>query len=132
ERPTTFAFDPSMQPVITLVVNAPGTPEQVRKLTEDDVQPYLERIPGVASAELMGGSEREIQVRLRPEWLQAYSVSPAQVVNALRSANVVVPGGQLDQGGQRLSISTNAEFKSVEDVGDVVVGMAGSVRIHVR
>jgi len=132
DRPTTFAFDPSLQPVLTLVVNAPGTAEQVRKLAEDDVQPYLERIPGVAAAELMGGSEREIEVRLRPEWLEAYSVSPSQVVNALRAANVVVPGGQLDQGGQRLSISTNAEFKSVEEIGDVVVGNAGGARVHVR
>ena len=115
-RPMTFAFDPALQPVMSIALNAPGTPEQVRRLAEDEVEPYLARIGGVAAAEVLGGTERQIQVRLRPEWLEAYRISPTQVIGALRGANVVVPGGRLDQGGQQLSISTNAEFQSVDQV----------------
>jgi len=124
-RPLTFAFDPSLQPVVFLTVNAPGTAETVRKLAEDQVEPYLGRIPGVASAEVMGGIKREIQVRLRPEWLQAYQVSPQAVVMALRGANVLIPGGQLDQGRQELNIATDAELHSVDQIRRVVVGQKG-------
>ncbi len=125
-RSLTFAFDPAMQPVVFLTVNAPGTAETVRKLAEDVVEPYLARIPGVAAAEVMGGTERQIQVRLHPEWLEAYKISPQQVLGALRGANVMIPGGNLDQSRQELSISTDAEFETVEEIGEVVVGRAGT------
>ncbi|WP_257447269.1 efflux RND transporter permease subunit [Archangium lipolyticum] len=132
ERPLTFAFDPALQPVVFLTVNAPGTPHTVRKLAEDMVEPYLARIAGVASAEVIGGTKREIQVRLDPAWLESYGISAQQVVSALRGANVMIPGGRLDQGRQELSISTNAEFRTVEQVRDVVVGQKGGERVYLR
>ena len=130
ERSLTFAFDPSMQPVVFLTVNVPGAAERVRKLAEDVVEPYITRIPGVAAAEVLGGIKREIQVRLRPEWLEAYRISAPQVVAALRGANVLIPGGRLEQGRQELNISTKAEFVSVEQIRAVVVGQAGGLPVH--
>ncbi len=131
-RPLTFAFDPSMQPVVFLTVNAPGGAERVRKLAEDEVEPFLSRISGVAAAEVIGGTKREIQVRLQPEWLQSYGVPAQQVVGALRGANLVIPGGRLDQGRQEFNISTRAEFTSVEQIRDVVVGQKGGVPVLLR
>jgi HAE1 family hydrophobic/amphiphilic exporter-1 len=104
----------------------------VRKLAKDHIEPYLARIDGVAAAEVLGGTEREIQVRLRPEWLEAYRVAAPQVVAALRGANVLIPGGRISQGRQELNISTKAEFTSVEQVREVVVGQAGGVPIYLR
>jgi HAE1 family hydrophobic/amphiphilic exporter-1 len=123
--PLVFAFDPSMQPVMMMAVQAPGTAEHVRSLAEDDVAPYLSRVDGVASVDVIGGLKREIGVRVLPEWLEAYGISTAQVVGALRGANMLVPGGNLDQGDQDLAISTNAEFRSVDQIKDVVVGSKG-------
>jgi HAE1 family hydrophobic/amphiphilic exporter-1 len=132
QRPLTFAFDPSMQPVVFMTVNAPGTSAAVRKLAEDEVEPFLARIPGVASAEVLGGTERQIQVRLRPEWLEAYKISAPQVVAALRGANVMIPGGNIDQGRQELSISTTAEFTSVDQIKDVTVGQRGGQPVYLK
>ncbi|MGI5861154.1 MAG: efflux RND transporter permease subunit [Myxococcales bacterium] len=131
-RPLTFAFDPSMQPVVFLSVRAPGNSQVVRKLAEDEVEPYLSRIPGVASADVLGGTEREIQVRLRPEWLEAYKIPVQQVVGALRGANVMIPGGNLSQGRQELNLSTSAEFTSVQQVREVMVGQAGGRPVYLR
>jgi HAE1 family hydrophobic/amphiphilic exporter-1 len=130
QRPLTFAFDPSMQPVVFLTVNAPGSAQSARKLAEDEIEPYLSRISGVAAAEVLGGVKREIQVELRPEWLEAYRVSPQQVIGALRMANLMLPGGRLDQGRQELSISTSSEFSSIEQIEQVVVGQAQGVPVH--
>lgn len=131
-RSLTFAFDPALQPVVFMTVNAPGTAASVRQLAEDQVEPYLSRIPGVASAEVLGGIKRQIQVRLRPEWLEAYKVPPAQVVNALRGANVLIPGGLVEQGRQQLNIQTNAQFTNVDQIRDVVVGQSGTLPVRVR
>lgn len=131
-RSLTFAFDPALQPIVFLSVNAPGSPSAVRQLAEDLVEPYLERIPGVASVEVLGGTKRQIQVRLKPEWLQAYGVSGQQVVQALRGASVVIPGGRLSQGRQELNIATGAEFTSVAQVREVVVGQKGGVPVYLH
>lgn len=131
-NPLVFAFDPSMQPVMFLTVNAPGTPDKVRRLADDEIVPYLSRIEGVAAAEVMGGVEREIQVRAQPGWLEAYGVSVTQLLGALGAANVLIPGGNLDQGQLDLNISTNAQFTNVEQIGEVIVGMRGTTPIRVR
>lgn len=132
ETPLTFAFDPAMQPVVFLAVNAPGTAETTRKLAEDAVEPYLSRLPGVAAAEVMGGVKRQIQVRLEPQWLEAYRIPAATVVGALRAANVILPGGSVDQAAQELNINTSAEFTSTQQIEDVVVGQRGGVPVLVK
>lgn len=132
DRPLTFAFDPSMQPVVFLSVNVPGTPETARRMAEDEVEPYLARIPGVAAAEVLGGTRRQIQVRLQPAWLEAYQVSAQQVVQALRAANIILPGGTIDQARQELNINTRAEFTDVRQLEDVAVGQRGGHTVHVR
>jgi len=131
-RPITFAFDPALQPVVFLTVNAPGGAAAVRRLAEDAVEPFLARIPGVAAAEVIGGTSREIQVRLQPEWLEAYGVPGQQVVQALQGANLILPGGRLDQGRQEFNIATRAEFTSVAQVGEVVVGQKGGLPVLLR
>src|SRR5690606_25790758 len=121
-----------MQPVVFMTVNAPGTPDKVRRLADDEIVPYLSRIDGVAAAEVMGGSEREIQVRARPAWLQAYGIPVTQLLGALGAANVLIPGGSIDQGELDLNISTDAQFSSVDQIGDVIVGVRGTTPIRVR
>ncbi len=131
-RSLTFAFDPSLQPIMFLTVNAPGSSQEVRTLAEEEIAPAMTRIPGIAAAEIIGGSQREIQVRVQPAWLQAYGIQVVSVVGALRAANVIVPGGNLDQGALELSIVTDAQFPDVEAIRRTVVGQRGGVPVLLR
>ncbi|MFK7991283.1 MAG: efflux RND transporter permease subunit [Sandaracinaceae bacterium] len=124
-RPLTFAFDPSLAPVMFMALDGPLDGHQLRRVATEQVQPYLGRVEGVAAAEVMGGLDREVQVRLRPAWLQAYGISPGQVADALRGANLVVPSGAVDDGTQRLAIQPSSLFTSVQEIRDVVVGQRG-------
>jgi len=64
KTPLSFAFDPSMQPVMFLSVRSPGTPQAVRKLADKQIAPYLTRVPGVAAAALSSTA-------LTKRWLSA-------------------------------------------------------------
>lgn len=132
DQPITFKFDPSMIPVALIAVNMPGTPAEVRKKAEDDIEPYLSRLPGVASATVNGGDEREIQVRLRPEWLQAYGINPTQVVSAIKGANMMIPSGTLDQGAQELGLRATSEITDPKQLSDALIGMKGGQPIYLR
>lgn len=131
-RPLTFAFDPSLSPVIFMALEGPLDGYQLRRIATDEVQPYLGRVEGVAAAEVMGGLDREIAVRLHPAWLQANGVSPSDVTDALRGANLIVPSGAVDDGAQRLAIQPTSMFTSVAEIEDVVVGQRGGRAVHLR
>lgn len=124
-RPLTFAFDPSLAPVVFLGMEGTMDPHRLRTIAEEEVQPFLARLDGVAAAEVMGGLDRQIHVRLDPIWLQANGISPQQVVDALAAANVVVPSGAIDDGTQLLNIQPTSSFRTVEEIEDVVVGVRG-------
>ncbi|UJR79527.1 efflux RND transporter permease subunit [Sandaracinus amylolyticus] len=131
-RPLTFAFDPSLAPVVFMAVEGPMDAHRLREISSDEIQPFLARQPGVAAAEVIGGLAREIQVRLHPIWLQANGISPSQVVDALRAANAIVPAGGVDDGTQLLFIQPTSTFRSVAEIEDVIVGARGGRPVLLR
>ncbi|MDD5540900.1 MAG: efflux RND transporter permease subunit, partial [Candidatus Marinimicrobia bacterium] len=92
--PTTFAFDPSMQPIMFIVLSSDqlGMAE-LRTLASEQIEPRLERINGVASASTSGGMERQIKVLADPNKLAAHGVSINQLVQTLGVENLQIPGG---------------------------------------
>ncbi len=125
-RPLTFAFDPSLAPVVFLGLEGPMDPHRLRRIAVEELQPRLGRLDGVAAAEVIGGLDREIHVRLDPVWLEANDISPQNVVDALRAANVVMPSGAIDDGTQLLNIRPSSSFRTVAEIEEVVVGAVGT------
>jgi HAE1 family hydrophobic/amphiphilic exporter-1 len=121
--PLVIVFDPSMMPVMRLMVASDelGSAE-LRRLVEDQIQPRFERIDGVASATVNGGLEREIQVNINPYELAANNISILNVVSMIGYANLPIPGGLIEEGRLEFSVVTNSEFQSVEDIENVTVG----------
>lgn len=121
----TFAFDPSLAPVFFMALEGPLDGHRLREIAIERVQPYFGRLDGVAAAEVIGGLEREIQVRLDPTWVQANGLTPEGIADALRAANVMAPSGSVDDGTQSLNLQTTGQFRSVDEIRDVIVGVAG-------
>lgn len=132
DEPIVFAFNPSMQPVAFFGLSGPYSEIKLRQIAEDKVSPLIERIPGVAAVDIMGGGKREIQVQLDPGRLAAAAIAPQQVVNALRMDNVQLPGGSFVQGGWEFNIQTEGRFTDVTQIEEVVVGMRGQVPVRLR
>ncbi|MBW2277941.1 MAG: efflux RND transporter permease subunit, partial [Deltaproteobacteria bacterium] len=131
-EPIVFAFDPSMQPVMIFGVSGPYDMAKLRQITKREIEPYLERAPGVASAEAFGGLEREIQVEVLPDRLAAAGISVSQLIGALRMENVQIPGGAVVHGDRELTIQTKGAFTTVDEIREVVVGVAGMVPVRLR
>jgi hydrophobic/amphiphilic exporter-1 (mainly G- bacteria), HAE1 family len=130
--PLTFAFDPAMEPVVMYAVTGPYDQAKLRDVSTHDIEPLLERIEGVAAADTEGGLAREIQVRIMPDRLAAAGVSTQQLLMALRRENMQVPAGYLTSGAQELTIQTHGAFVSVDEIREVVVGVAGGVPMRLK
>ncbi|MCK4813174.1 MAG: efflux RND transporter permease subunit, partial [Candidatus Marinimicrobia bacterium] len=113
-EPLTIVFDPSLMPVMRLMVTSDqlGSAE-LRRLVEEHIQPRLERIDGVASASVNGGLEREIQVNINPYELAANNISILDVANLITFANIPIPGGLIEEGEKEFAVTTDSEFESI-------------------
>ncbi|MCX6030443.1 MAG: efflux RND transporter permease subunit [Chloroflexi bacterium] len=133
-EPTITAYDPSSLPILRISVgqsnSAGNAATDVRLKVTEDVLPRLQRLDGVADAVVTGGHEREIQVLLDADALNARRVAPQQVIATIVAESYSIPGGSVEQAGQDLLLRTPGNFKTVEDVANLQIATAlGAVRV---
>ena len=132
-EPLIFAFDVSMSPIMYYsVVSELHGPAELRKISQHEIEPRLERIPGVASAATSGGMAREIQIQVDPLRLRAYNLSIQQVSQALQMNNLQLPAGYIENEHQEFSIQTSGEYASVEEIENTSIMAMGGVNIRVK
>ncbi|HWI61709.1 MAG TPA: efflux RND transporter permease subunit [Symbiobacteriaceae bacterium] len=119
--PMVFKIDPQALPVLTVGLSGQD-PVDLKRLAEEKLKPYLERIDGVASVNVQGGSERQIQVIVDPRRLQAAGLAINQVAQALRYENLNLPGGEVQSGSVKLLVRTIGQFSSVEEIKELRLG----------
>ena len=124
--PTTIRADPSLMPIMALALQGNRTPEELRRYAKDIVQPRLEQIDGVASAEIVGGREKSINVDIPRNRLEAYGLSISSVAQMIGSQNVQSSGGTITSGDINYTIKTSGKYTSVEDLKNTVISYKAS------
>ena len=120
-RPRLLRVDPEAEAVMVLSVSGPTDLWETKELAETVIRRRLEQLDGVAQATVTGGLDREIEVQVDPELLAAYGLTPLDLSQALARANVSAPGGMIRQGRYRYPLRTLGEFRTIDEIGDVVV-----------
>ena len=121
KTPITIRMDPSMMPIMMLTVKGPRTPEEIRTLAEDTIQPRLEQIDGVASINVVGGRERSINVDIPRDRLEAYGLSVSSIAQVIGAQNVQSSGGSIESEEINYSIKTNGKYTNLEDLKNTVI-----------
>jgi HAE1 family hydrophobic/amphiphilic exporter-1 len=100
---------------------------------EDNVKPVLERVPGVAEVNVIGGREREMQVHVDLEKLAARGISITQFTEALRRENLSVSAGAVPEGKRETSVRAVGQYDDPEQILSTVVGWtAADAPVYVR
>ena len=121
ERPRIRKFDLSAFPVMIIGVSGNMSPIDLRQLVEDQIKYRLERISGVASVDVWGGLNREIQVILTAKQLKSYQLSISDIIQALNRENKNMPVGLYTKGDHDVLIRTEGEFNSLAEIRNTVV-----------
>lgn len=93
----------------------------LRDYADQQIRPALERIDGVASVQLWGAPERQVQVLLDMSQLAQRGISIVQIRDAIRQRNRDVSGGDLDEGQQRFLVRLQGRFDSIDSLGQLIV-----------
>ena len=95
------------------------------------IEDRLKRIPGMKKSERWAAPKREVEVALDLERLGRLGIPPMQVMQAIGSDNVSIPGGSVDAGPRRFNLVPQGRYRTIEEVQNTVVGggRAGVVRL---
>lgn len=105
---------------------------ELRALVDWDIRNRLLAQPGVASVVAVGGGVKQYQVLLDPLRMRKYGVSVEMIAQALRSANLVAPGGFVyPSSEEEYFIRADGKVESLQDVADTLVVMRDGQPIHI-
>ena len=103
-----------------------------RKFAEDFIEARLERVGGVADAEVLGGREEEMQVVIDPQQLAARQLTVQDVRAALRGQNQDTSGGDIWEEKRRYVVRTLGQFRTIEQVQDAIIARRDGQPVYVR
>jgi HAE1 family hydrophobic/amphiphilic exporter-1 len=120
-----------------LMVTGDRPLREIYDLTDGRIKDALSRIAGVASADMSGGEEREIQVNLSREELKGYGLSITDVVQMVNAGNLSAPSGRIIQSEEEFSVRLEGKFTDLDELrnlsiflptgGKVKLGSLGTV-----
>jgi hydrophobic/amphiphilic exporter-1 (mainly G- bacteria), HAE1 family len=124
-----FALDEF--PVLRVAMTSTLPGPQFYQFLKDRVQPRIARLAGVGQVSLVGGEEREIRIFLDAQKLRANNLSLLQVTQAVKSANLDIPTGKVNDTDGEFIVRLAGKFTRVDDLRELVVAEArdGS-RVH--
>jgi multidrug efflux pump subunit AcrB len=131
--PFVMRFDAGSVPVGDLVFSSETRSlAEMQDLALNRVRPEFARLPGVSAPPPFGGQQRTIVVRVDPEKLGAYSLSPDEVVKAIAATNTISPSGVIRIGDRMPMVPVNAIVPNVKELESIAIraggpGAAGSV-----
>ena len=125
DTPLIFKFDPSMIPIMGLMVTGNRSPEELREMAEDTIIPRIEQTPGVATASVSGGREKIIRVEIPQSRLEAYGLTVTQIQQMLSSQNMQTAAGTITEGGMSYILTTMGEYTSLDQIRNTVISYKG-------
>lgn len=119
---TIFKFDLSQIPILVVGLSADQSYRQLYELADKKISPALKRIAGVGTVIISGGLQRQINVDIDRQRLEAYRLSLNQVNMAIQGGNLSLPAGSFKGEQLEYAIRVPGEFAGMEDIRNLVVG----------
>lgn len=92
----------------------------------DDTRDQFLYIDDVAKVDILGAQEERIFVEYSNTQLSNLNLSPSQLLQMLQGRNIIIPGGSIKLGNERIELEPSGNFQSVEDVRKTVISLPGS------
>src|SRR5262252_1300695 len=131
--PLIISYSASTTPIIQLGLSSKTLPEQqLFDLGQNFLRNYLATVPGAATPYPYGGKLREIQVDLDLAKLQAYGLSPNDIVSAVNAQNIILPTGTIKLGSLEYNVEMNGTPETIAELNDLPVRTVNGSTLYMR
>ncbi len=132
--PFIVRYDAGSVPVAQLVVSSPNrSPGEMQTIALNQVRPIFATLEGVSAPPPFGGNQRTIVIRVDPERMRAYRVSPEEAIAAVNRATTVMPSGNVRMGDLIRIASTNASLgANLQELMDTPIRVGAGPAVYLR
>jgi len=121
KEPVVVKYNPFELPVMILSVSGEVAPNELLEISRRVIKDEIEKLEGVASANISGGLEREIAIDVNSARLESAGVPLTDVVESISNANLNFPAGTIKESFYEFLIRTIGEFEKIHEIDDIVV-----------
>ncbi len=122
-NPVMSKVSPNDLPIISISANSNLPETEFYQKMKDEYLPRIQQLKGVAEITIIGGEEREIQVKVNQDKLKIYKLSLYQVVDAINRSGVDIPAGKVLTSKENNSVRLSGKFTQIDDIMNVQVAM---------
>jgi HAE1 family hydrophobic/amphiphilic exporter-1 len=119
--PVMSKVSPNDLPIISISATSNLSATEFYQKTKDEYLPQIQQLKGVAEITLLGGEEREIQVKVDQDKLKLYKITLYQVVDAINRSGIDLPAGKVQTNKEKNSVRLTGKFVNVNDIMNVQV-----------
>ena len=130
--PFLFKFSADDMPIMMLSATASESLPGLDKILDDKLTTPLGRVNGVGTVSVSGAPKREIQVFCDPSKLQAYGLTVQTISQIIAAENRNIPSGTIDIGTESYTLRVEKEFKSPDELLNIVVGASGGKLVYLK
>ncbi|MCS7024478.1 MAG: efflux RND transporter permease subunit [Bryobacteraceae bacterium] len=130
--PSVIKADPESDPVMTLAVSGQRSQRELTEIADKKIRRAIETVDGVGGVEIFGGRNRQINLFLDIDKLNAYNLSAQDVEHAIRTENIEAPGGRIVRGPSELGVRTLGRVQRVEEFNNIIIKNVGGAPIRLR
>jgi HAE1 family hydrophobic/amphiphilic exporter-1 len=122
EKPVVAKYEYMDVPIMILAITSElRDPEELRNIVDDKIKDRIQRIEGVANAEIVGGREAKVIIEVDQRKLHAYGLPINRVVDIINLNNENALAGEVQGTRNKYLVRTIGEFKTVEDIADLAI-----------
>ncbi len=118
EQPMVEKLNPLQESVVDIVIRGADA-RDVEEYVDDILSTKITGLQGVASVSVFGGRERAIRIALNPDSMAAHGITVMDIVSALGSHNLNVPGGKIETSANSSNVRFIGEFASVDEIANL-------------
>jgi len=132
DRPALRKFDPAMMPILMIGALSNLDPVQTRRILDEQISYRIERVAGVASIDIWGGHEREIQINLHADKIKSLGIPLDQIIARIREGNQDLPAGVIERGNYEILVRIPGVFTDMQEIRETVVATRNGAPIRMK
>jgi len=119
-------------PILCLTLWGKNSDHYMLRRVAAEVEDLIKREPNVSLTGIIGGENRQLEVRLDPVRLKAYGLDDARVAAIVSAANQAADAGNYPSYNGQIIIHTGGFLQTLEDVKNVVVNVHNGKPVYLR
>jgi HAE1 family hydrophobic/amphiphilic exporter-1 len=131
-KPAIFKFNSSLMPILFYAVTAEESYAALDQIIDEKIINPLNRIEGVGSVGIGGAPGREIQIDVDPRKMEGYNLTVEMVAGVLNAENMNMPAGNIEMGMMDYPIRIQGEFRSSDEIRNIVLANYMGQPIYLR